>query len=90
MNKFESHNLTIEAFNKFGHDRQILKLKEEIAEAFEAITSKNRTHSLEELTDVLIVLDGLLNHYGTKEERCVMYSSKLQKLERYINEIDCF
>jgi len=85
MNKFESHITTIKAFSLFGHDRQILKLKEEIAEVYEALSLKKREHILEELTDALIVLDGLLHHYGTKEERSVMFSKKLQKLEKHID-----
>ena len=52
----------------YGADNQKKKVQEELQELSEAISEDNRTHVIEELTDVYIVLEQLKQIYRVSEE----------------------
>lgn len=70
----------------FGIENQKAKLKEEVGELLEAIDEGEIEHITEEFADVLVVMLGIMVHYGLRVER--IYAVMQSKIKRTLYRIE--
>jgi NTP pyrophosphatase (non-canonical NTP hydrolase) len=73
-------------FNHFGYDAQVKKLNEEFFEVTEALVLKNREMVVEEIADVLVVLEGIKEHYKISDVELLEVAES--KVDRTIRKVD--